>query len=197
MFGRTTESSQNDFAAAGVPRHTRTAVAERDRDGESTMLPAGAVGTDQMGPTRYRTPVISRGGIDTDTRPAPVDTEPDTTVQASTREGWAHASALATLALIVGVASVGATLTGLLAPVGFIGGVIAVALGLLALMGVRRPAVTGHGLLGLAVIFGIAAIALSIIAMTHEFSWLSSNTDEVARLNTWLDNHFSWLRHFS
>lgn len=196
MFGRTTESSQNERDT--VQRPSRTAVAERD--GDSTMLPAGGPGTDQMGPTRYRTPILnrSRTAVDSDTRPQPIGTtEPDTVVEEPVREGWAHVSALATLSLIVGVGAVGATLTGLLAPVGFIGGVLAVALGLIALLGVRRPAVTGHSLVGLGVIFGLAAIALSVIAMTHEFSWLSSNTDEVARLSTWLDNHFSWLRHFS
>lgn len=196
MFGRSSDTTQNDQDT--TTRAGRTAVA--DRDGETNRIPVDGAATDQMAPTRYRSPVLNRhrAPVLPDTRPEPVDTtEPDTTVEPVQRQGWAHVSALATLSLVVGVGAVGATLTGLLAPVGFAGGVLAVALGLIAMMGVRRPAVTGHSLVGLGVIFGLAAIALSVIAMTHQVSWLSSDTDEVARLSTWLDNHITWLRRFS
>ena len=197
MFGRTTDTSQNDRDTEQRPG--RTAVA--DREGDSTTVPAAAVDTGQTSPTRYRSPIINRhrAPVLPDTRPEPVDTtEPDASIDEPVRRpGWAHVSALATFSLVVGVGAVGATLTGLLAPVGFAGGVLAVALGLIAMVGVRRPAVTGHSLVGLGVVFGLAAIALSVLAMTHQFSWLSSNTDEVARLSTWLDNHITWLRRFS
>ena len=57
-----------------------------------------------------------------------------------------RASGLATLSLIAGTLAVAATLTGLLAPLGFVAGVIAVLFGVFALHAVRRPTVNGRGL---------------------------------------------------
>jgi hypothetical protein len=109
---------------------------------------------------------------------------------------WTHVSALATLSLIVGTLAVAATLTGLLAPLGFAAGVLAVLIGILALYAVRRPAVTGHTLLGIGVLFGLVAIVLSLLAMNHSLSWLDSKKDEIATVHTWLDAHIHWLRRW-
>jgi hypothetical protein len=109
---------------------------------------------------------------------------------------WAHVSGMATLALIVGTLAVAATLTGLLAPLGFAAGVAAILIGIIALYAVRRPGVTGHTLVGLGVLFGLVAIVLSVLAMNDSVSWLSSKTDEIATVHNWLNDHMHWLRRW-
>ncbi len=107
-----------------------------------------------------------------------------------------HASVSATLSLVTGTLAVAATLTGLLAPLGFAAGVLAVLLGVLAVRAVRRPAVNGHALVTLGLLGGLVAITLSLLAMTHSLSWLSNRTDEIAALHNWLDDHLHWLRRW-
>jgi hypothetical protein len=97
---------------------------------------------------------------------------------------------------IVGTLAIAATLTGLLAPLGFAAGILALLLGLIALVAVRRPNVTGHGLMVFGIVFGLIAIALSMLAMGGQLSWLSKNTDEIATVHTWLNDHFHWLRRW-
>jgi hypothetical protein len=109
---------------------------------------------------------------------------------------WAHVSGMATLALIVGTLAVAATLTGLLAPIGFAAGVLAILIGIVALYAVRRPGVTGHTLVGLGVLFGLVAIVLSVLAMNDSLSWLSSKTDEITTVHNWLNDHMHWLRRW-
>ena len=132
----------------------------------------------------------------TETLPAgePV-TEPVSEPVADTKR-WAHVSAMAMLSLIVGTLAIAATLTGLLAPIGFAAGVLAILIGIVALYAVRRPGVTGHTLVGLGVLFGLVAIVLSVLAMNDSLSWLSSKTDEVATVHTWLNDHMHWLRRW-
>ena len=131
-------------------------------------------------------------GDGTDVVPA---TEPVSERVADTRR-WAHVSGAATLSLIVGTLAVAATLTGLLAPLGFAAGVVAILIGIVALYAVRRPGVTGHTLVGLGVLFGLVAIVLSVLAMNDSVSWLSSKTDEIATVHNWLNDHMHWLRRW-
>ena len=107
-----------------------------------------------------------------------------------------RASALATLSLIAGSFAVAAVLTGLLAPLGFVAGVVAVLFAVLALPAVRRPTVNGRGLVSLGLLFGFVAILLSVLAMSHSVSWLSNRTDEIAVVHTWLNDHIHWLRRW-
>jgi len=109
---------------------------------------------------------------------------------------WAHVSGVATLSLIIGTLAVAATLTGLLAPIGFAAGVLAILIGIVALYAVRRPGVTGHTLVGLGVLFGLVAIVLSVLAMNDSLSWLSSKTDEITTVHNWLNDHLHWLRRW-
>lgn len=109
---------------------------------------------------------------------------------------WAHVSGAATLSLIVGTLAVAATLTGLLAPIGFAAGVLAILIGIAALYAVRRPGVTGHALVGLGVFFGLVAIVLSVLAMNDSLSWLSSKTNEITTVHNWLNDHIHWLRRW-
>jgi hypothetical protein len=107
-----------------------------------------------------------------------------------------RASAVATLSLIAGSFGIAAALTGLLAPLGFVAGVVAVLFGVFALRAVRRPTVNGHGLVSLGLLFGCVAILLSVLAMSHSTSWLSNRTDEIAVVHTWLNDHIHWLRRW-
>jgi hypothetical protein len=121
--------------------------------------------------------------------------EPVSEPVADTRR-WAHVSGMATLSLIVGTLAVAATLTGLLAPVGFAAGVLAILIGIVALYAVRRPGVTGHALVGLGVLFGLVAIVLSVLAMNDSLSWLSSKTNEITTVHNWLNDHIHWMRRW-
>jgi len=124
-------------------------------------------------------------------------TEPWTerdSADASTRPS--RASVAATLSVIAGTLAVAATLTGLLAPLGFVAGVIGVLLGVLGLYAVRRPGVNGAGLVALGLLFGVVAIAASLLAMSHSVSWLSNRSDEIVSVHNWLNNHFHWLRRW-
>ncbi len=123
------------------------------------------------------------------------DTEPVGERVADSKR-WAHVSGVATLSLIVGTLAVAATLTGLLAPIGFAAGVLAILIGIVALYAVRRPGVTGHTLVGLGVLFGLVAIVLSVLAMNDSVSWLSSKTDEITSVHNWLNDHMHWLRRW-
>jgi hypothetical protein len=107
-----------------------------------------------------------------------------------------HVSAAATLSLIVGTLAIAASLTGLLAPLGFVGGVLAVLLGVFALYAVRRPAVAGHSLVGLGILFGLVAIVLAVLAMTGSVAWLTKSSDEIATVHNWLNDHMHWLRRW-
>jgi hypothetical protein len=111
-------------------------------------------------------------------------------------KGWTHVSTLASLSLIAGTLAVAATLTGLLAPLGFATGVVAALLGIFAFPTLRRPNVTGHGLMVLGVFFGAVAIVLSLLAINGELSWLNSKTDEIANVHTWLNDNMHWLRRW-
>ena len=122
--------------------------------------------------------------------------EPVTEREPLAAPGRTRASAIATLSLIAGTLAVAATLTGLLAPLGFVAGVVAVLFGVFALRAVRSPNVNGRGLVSLGLLFGFAAILLSVLAITHATSWLSNRTDEIAVLHNWLNNHFHWLRRW-
>jgi hypothetical protein len=109
---------------------------------------------------------------------------------------WTHVSLAATFSLVIGTLALAATLTGLLAPIGFAAGVVAVALALGAIVGVRRPHVTGHGIVITGLVFGVVAIVLSLLAINGQLSWLSNRTDEIAVLHNWLNNHMHWLRRW-
>jgi hypothetical protein len=106
---------------------------------------------------------------------------------------WAHVSKSATLGLITGIMALGASLTGLLAPQGAALGVLSVVICLVGLRAVDKPYVTGHGLVVLGLFAAVAAILIGLVAMTGEFNWPNSGTNEVDRVHDWLDENWSWL----
>ncbi|WP_433369911.1 hypothetical protein ACQPZX_44480 [Actinoplanes sp. CA-142083] len=100
-----------------------------------------------------------------------------------------RASLLATLGLILGVASVLLVLSGPLLGWGI--GVAGVAL-VLSLSGIhatgkRHVAGKTDALIGM--VLALAAIVLGVLAMTGSLTWLGTDTNSVPSLRDWLDTH--------
>jgi hypothetical protein len=81
-----------------------------------------------------------------------------TTDPAQPQRRWVHVSTWATTGLIIAVLAAGATLTGLLAPVGVALGALAAVTCLIGFWAVRRPNVTGHGLVWIGLAVAVAAV---------------------------------------
>jgi hypothetical protein len=97
---------------------------------------------------------------------------------------------LATLSLIFGVAAGLFVLTGALAGYGIgLGGVaLLLAIGGISATGRRHVAGKTDALIGL--VLGLGAVVLGILALTGSLSWLTTDTDTVARVREWLDSQF-------
>jgi hypothetical protein len=106
----------------------------------------------------------------------------------------ARASLAATLALIVGLTSVYAALTGRLAPIAVVLGVIGLLLSFAGLSASGRPRVTGSGLAVFALLLSVGGAVLGVLAMTHSVSWLDSDVDQVSRLRDWFDAQFPFMQ---
>jgi hypothetical protein len=109
---------------------------------------------------------------------------------------WARVSAMATIGLIVGMVALGATMTGLLAPVGVAVGVVGGAISAGGLVGASRRGVTGHSIALLGLLASIAAIVLGVMAIGGYLPWLDSKTDEVTRARDWLNAHLTFLKNW-
>jgi hypothetical protein len=112
------------------------------------------------------------------------------------RQAPARVSLLATLGLILGVAGVALALTGLLAPWGIAAGALGLLFSFGGIIAGVRPNVAGRGLGTLGVLFSGAAVVFGVLAITGQVSWLDSDTDQVARLNDWLDARLPWMKNW-
>jgi len=130
--------------------------------------------------------------VERDTVTEPV-TEP---VVVEKRRRWAHNSLSAVTGLVVGVVAVGTVLTGLLAPLGVAVGVIGALISLTGLIRASRRGVTGHGAAFVGLVASLGAVVLGVLAIQGQLSWLSSDTDQVARLHNWLNETFPWLKRW-
>jgi hypothetical protein len=135
------------------------------------------------------------GRPDATTTPWAWDDEPATADLTPTRRR-AHVSVWATIGLITGLVAVAASLTGLLAPEGIAVGVLSTLICLIGWRSVRRPHVTGHSLVLIGLLTAMAAIVVGVLAITGDVAWLSSDTNEIERLHTWLDEGWPWLEHW-
>jgi hypothetical protein len=136
---------------------------------------------------RTREPVRSREPVT-----EPVETRPER--EAPPR--WVRTSSFATLGLVIGLAALFATLTGLLAAVGVALGIVGGAVAAGGIVGASRRGVTGHSVALLGLACSLVAIVLGVLAISGNLSWLDSNTDEVARLRDWLNAHISWFKNW-
>jgi hypothetical protein len=107
-----------------------------------------------------------------------------------------HISAWATAGLITGIFALAATLTGLLAPLGIALGTVSLVMCVSSLATVHRPNVTRRGLALIGVISALAAVVLAALAMSGEYAWPNSGTNDVDQLHTWLNERWPWLERW-
>jgi hypothetical protein len=154
-------------------------LVDRDRDGVDDRAEARRTATVDRDGDRAGQPVDQRVG------PAKAPAEPR----------WrARASLLATLALIVGLSAVYASLSGRLAPVGVALGVLGLLLSIGGLTATGRPRVAGGGVALFALLLSVAGATFGVLAMGHTASWLDSDVDQVARWRDWLDAQLPFIR---
>jgi hypothetical protein len=137
-----------------------------------------------------RSPVVDRDrdGVDdrVQTRPAPPPPAP--------QKIRARSSVMATIALIVGLTSVYCALTGRLAPVAVVLGVVGLLLSFVGLSATGRPRIAGSGVAVFALLLSVGGAVLGILAMNDAATWLDSDVDQVARLRDWLDTQFTFIQ---
>jgi hypothetical protein len=127
----------------------------------------------------------------------PVAVKPAPAVgRATVRPARTHVSAASIFSLVIGVAAVLATLTGLLAPLGVLFGTVAVLFSLVGIAMLRHNHVNGYSITVFGLLLGLAAVVLGVMAVRGELSWLSSDTDQVARVHAWLGEHVSWINRW-
>ena len=102
-----------------------------------------------------------------------------------------RASLLATLGLILGVASVLLVLSGPLMGYGLGVAGLALVLSLLGIHATRKRHVAGKTDALLGMIFSLGAIVLGVLALTGSLSWLGTDTQPVNNLREWLDARFA------
>jgi hypothetical protein len=132
-------------------------------------------------------PAVDRDRDGVDDR---VQTRPTPAPQPKIR---ARASLFATLALMVGLTSVYAALSGRLAPVAVALGVLGLLLSFGGLSASGRPRVAGGGLSVFALLLSVGGAVLGVLAMTGTVTWLDSDVDQVSRLRDWLDAQFPFM----
>ncbi len=184
---RPRHDNTTEVRPAPAPVHARPATAAvRPRSDEDTLTdlpPAPPVAGRHTEPPPPPPAVTTRP-----TGAAVVDTpaDRDAPVVAGPKP---RASFLATLGLILGVASVLLVLSGPLLGWGI--GVAALAL-ILSLAGIhatgkRHVAGKTDALLGM--IFSLGAIVLGVLALTGSLAWLGTDVQPVNSLREWLDTH--------
>ncbi|HEV7899896.1 MAG TPA: hypothetical protein VGP31_18840 [Planosporangium sp.] len=183
---------------ASAPRHRRPGDPVPPSGPVAAVPPGGAVAappeqTQRLDPASdpvllkrgNGSTVMERGGDET-------GTEPDRT-DAAEPVRWVRTSFTATLSLIIGVCATLAALSGRLAPVAVVVGVLGLLFAAAGLVAVSRRHVTGHhvALLGLA--FSIAGVVFGVLAINRSLPWLDGGADQAAALRDWLDGHLPWL----
>ena len=101
-----------------------------------------------------------------------------------------RASLLATLGLILGVASVLLVLSGPLMGYGIGVAVLGLILSLLGIRATRKRHVAGKTDALFGIVFSLGAIALGVLALTGSLNWLGTDMQPVNNLREWLDAKF-------
>jgi hypothetical protein len=105
----------------------------------------------------------------------------------------ARVSVIATMALMFGLTAALCVLTGVLAGAGIAIGMVAAFFGVGGIATTSRRYVAGKGPALAGIAFGLAAVVIGTLALTHSLSWLNPTTNEVARVHDWLTLHLPWL----
>jgi hypothetical protein len=200
VFGRRTDDR---VAEDRADAEDRAAVEQRDADEDRAAGRNRAAATEERAAERdrqvaegdrVRIPTGRAAVTDTaEERTVPVTTSAPTVVS-PTYTG--RTSMLAALGLILGVTAVYGALSGRLAPVGLVAGVLGMLLSGGGLSAGSRRGVNGRGVAWLGMLFSVAGVVFAVLAMNHVTSWLNSDVDQVARLRDWLNLHMSWLKRW-
>lgn len=113
---------------------------------------------------------------------------PEPVTEPEVRGPRPRASMLATLGLISGVAGALFVLTGVLAGYGIALGALAVVFAVGGFSATSRRHVAGKSDAMIGLVLGIGAVVLGILVLTDSLSWLTTASDKVGDLRTWLDN---------
>lgn len=105
-------------------------------------------------------------------------------------------SASATAGLLTGVVALAASVTGVLAPLGLPLGLLGAVICLASFAAVRHPHVTGRGLAILGLLAAVTAGVIAVLAISGEFAWPNSGTNEVDRVHDWMNERWSWLERW-
>jgi len=127
--------------------------------------------------------------IDPNAREGDVVTEP----APRTRRVRARGSLATTIGLIVSVVALCAALTGLLAPEGLVLGIVGVLISLGGVRGSRRDGVTGSAAATFSIVIALVGVVIAVVAMTGQFTWPNSRTDQIQVWHDWLVAHWSTL----
>jgi hypothetical protein len=100
-----------------------------------------------------------------------------------------RASLLATLGLILGVASVMLVLSGPLLGYGIGVAVLALVLSLSGIHATGKRHVAGKSDALLGMVLSLGAIVLGVLALTGSLSWLGTDMQPVSNAREWLDSH--------
>lgn len=161
-------------------RAARERAAAIDRRAEADRAAADRAAAEREA-DRAETDRMSRHRREPGLAPEPV-TEPEV------RGPRPRASLMATLALISGVASALFVLTGVLAGYGIVLGALAVLFAVGGFSATSRRHVAGKSDAMIGLLLGIGAIVFGILVLTDSLSWLTTASDKVGDLRTWLDN---------
>lgn len=113
---------------------------------------------------------------------------PEPVTEPEVRGPRPRASMLATLGLISGVAGALFVLTGVLAGYGIALGALAVVFAVGGFSATSRRHVAGKSDAMIGLLLGIGAVVVGILVLTDSLSWLTTASDKVGDLRTWLDN---------
>lgn len=179
----------DDAEARAAHERTQARLAARERLAAQERVEGRAEGrADERATGRTavveRPPVVDRDRDGVDDR---VQDRPE-------RKWRARASILATLALMVGLTSVYASLSGRLAPAGIALGVLGLLFAIGGLSATGRPKVAGGGMATFALLLSLAGAVFGILAVNHTTSWLDSDVDQIARWRDWIDTQFPFVK---
>jgi hypothetical protein len=190
VFGRRTDERTDADTDERVVEERKAEERNTERIAE-TRTPRRPL-ADQPLDDRQRIPT-TRGVATVEPKTVPVTAGAPTVAE---RVSSGRTSGLAVLGLMLGLTSVYAALSGRLAPVAVIVGVVGLVFSGTGLAATGRPGVTGRGMAVLALLGSITGIVFGILAMNGTVSWLNGDADQVAMFRDWLNNHFAWLRRW-
>jgi hypothetical protein len=105
----------------------------------------------------------------------------------------ARASAIATIALILGVVSAAAVATGVLAVPGVVLGLVALLVSVTGFVATVKPHLAGRLDATLGLVLSLGAVVVGLLALGNAIPWPNTDTNQVAAFADWLRSELPWL----